>query len=60
LKYPRCIVISDDTYEYLSYGKPIVDFSKLEGMWERTITVSTAGKTFNVTGWKIGWAIGKP
>tara|TARA_B110000503_G_C7126277_1_gene404762 strand:+ start:1228 stop:1362 length:135 start_codon:yes stop_codon:yes gene_type:complete len=44
----------------MSYGKPIVDFAKLEGMWDRTITVSTAGKTFNVTGWKIGWAIGKP
>lgn len=28
------------------------------GMWERTITVGSAGKTFSVTGWKIGWCIG--
>ena len=30
----------------------------LPGMWERTLTVSSAGKTFSVTGWKIGWALG--
>lgn len=30
----------------------------LPGMWERTLTVSSAGKTFNITGWKVGWAIG--
>lgn len=30
----------------------------LPGMWERTITIGSAGKTFSVTGWKIGWAYG--
>ena len=30
----------------------------LPGMWERTLTVSSSGKTFSVTGWKIGWAVG--
>ena len=30
----------------------------LPGMWERTLTIGSAGKTFNVTGWKIGWTIG--
>jgi aspartate/methionine/tyrosine aminotransferase len=29
-----------------------------EGMWDRTITVSSSGKTFSITGWKVGWAIG--
>jgi len=32
----------------------------LPGMWERTITVGSAGKTFSVTGWKVGWAYGPP
>lgn len=30
----------------------------LDGMWERTLTISSAGKTFSVTGWKVGWAVG--
>ena len=30
----------------------------LPGMWERTITIGSAGKTFSVTGWKLGWAVG--
>ena len=30
----------------------------LPGMWERTITIGSAGKTFSVTGWKLGWSIG--
>ena len=30
----------------------------LPGMWDRTITIGSAGKTFSVTGWKLGWAIG--
>lgn len=30
----------------------------LPGMWERTITIGSAGKTFSVTGWKLGWAYG--
>ena len=34
-----------------------VRIATLPGMWERTITLGSAGKTFSVTGWKIGWAI---
>jgi kynurenine--oxoglutarate transaminase/cysteine-S-conjugate beta-lyase/glutamine--phenylpyruvate transaminase len=30
----------------------------LPDMWERTITIGSAGKTFSVTGWKLGWAVG--
>eukprot|EP00747_Dinoflagellata_sp_TGD_P168468 gnl/TRDRNA2_/TRDRNA2_194908_c0_seq1.p1 gnl/TRDRNA2_/TRDRNA2_194908_c0~~gnl/TRDRNA2_/TRDRNA2_194908_c0_seq1.p1 ORF type:complete len:646 (+),score=79.69 gnl/TRDRNA2_/TRDRNA2_194908_c0_seq1:130-2067(+) len=48
----------DDTDSY--YFKPVghVHFAKLPGMWSRTITVSSAGKTFGITGWQVGWAIG--
>ncbi|KPI85451.1 cysteine conjugate beta-lyase aminotransferase- like protein [Leptomonas seymouri] len=52
------IVIADEVYMYLTYGKPHVSIANLPGMWERTITLCSAGKTFSCTGWKIGWAIG--
>jgi aspartate/methionine/tyrosine aminotransferase len=37
-----------------------VRIATLPGMWERTVTLGSAGKTFSVTGWKIGWAIAPP
>lgn len=40
------------------YDRPHVRLASLPGMYERTITVSSSGKTFSVTGWKIGWAVG--
>jgi aspartate/methionine/tyrosine aminotransferase len=58
------LVLSDEVYEWMVYpaddGTPIehVRIATLPGMWERTITLGSAGKTFSVTGWKIGWAIG--
>ncbi|MEZ4360813.1 MAG: methionine aminotransferase [Kofleriaceae bacterium] len=52
-------VISDEVYEHLTYdGHRHVPISTLPGMRERTLTISSAGKTFSVTGWKIGWGIG--
>lgn len=52
------IAISDEVYENLTFDnhqhRP---FSSYPGMYERTITVSNLGKTFEVTGWKIGWTI---
>ncbi|MCX7737038.1 MAG: aminotransferase class I/II-fold pyridoxal phosphate-dependent enzyme [Candidatus Kapabacteria bacterium] len=51
------IVISDEVYEFLTYDNTIhIPISTLTGMKERTITISSAGKTFGFTGWKIGWA----
>lgn len=50
-------VISDEVYEHLVFtGASHVPIASLEGMWERTITISSGGKSFNTTGWKIGWA----
>ena len=52
------LVLSDEVYEWMTYdGTPHVRMATLPGMWERTITLGSAGKTFSVTGWKIGWAI---
>ncbi|KAK5650182.1 hypothetical protein RI129_001211 [Pyrocoelia pectoralis] len=53
------LCISDEVYEWMVY-KPNKHFriATLPGMWERTITIGSAGKTFSVTGWKTGWAYG--
>lgn len=55
------IVISDEVYEHLLFdGRTHTPIATLPGMRERTITISSAGKTFGVTGWKIGWACAPP
>ncbi|XP_054469006.1 kynurenine--oxoglutarate transaminase 1-like [Anoplopoma fimbria] len=52
------LCISDEVYEWLTYdGNKHVKMASLPGMWERTITIGSAGKTFSATGWKVGWAI---
>lgn len=51
------VVIADEVYMHLTYDKPHVSIASLPGMWERTITLCSAGKTFACTGWKIGWVI---
>ncbi|XP_052658318.1 kynurenine--oxoglutarate transaminase 3 isoform X1 [Harpia harpyja] len=53
------LCISDEVYEWLVYkGKKHIKIATLPGMWERTITIGSAGKTYSVTGWKLGWSIG--
>ena len=51
-------IVTDEVYEHLIFdGLPHVPVATLPGARERTITLSSAGKTFSTTGWKIGWAI---
>lgn len=53
-----CLVLSDEVYEHLLYdGRSHASVSELPGMRERTVVVSSAAKTFNITGWKTGWAL---
>ncbi|KAF7494577.1 Kynurenine--oxoglutarate transaminase 3 [Sarcoptes scabiei] len=53
------IVIMDEVYEWIFYqGSKHFRMVSLPDMWNRTITIGSAGKTFSVTGWKIGWAYG--
>jgi N-succinyldiaminopimelate aminotransferase len=53
------VVVTDEVYEHLVYdGRRHVPLCTLPGMWERTVTISSAGKTFSFTGWKVGWATG--
>ena len=51
-------VLSDEVYDQIYYEDEHVRIATLPGMWERTITVGSAGKTFGVTGWRVGWLIG--
>jgi N-succinyldiaminopimelate aminotransferase len=52
------IVITDEVYEHLVYDGRHVPLATLPGMWERTLTVSSLGKTHSLTGWKVGWVSG--
>ncbi|WP_040864785.1 pyridoxal phosphate-dependent aminotransferase [Nocardia exalbida] len=53
------LVLTDEVYEHLTYdGAEHISLATLPGMAERTIVVSSAAKTFSVTGWKTGWACG--
>src|SRR5215203_53097 len=54
------VVVADEVYEHMTYGVPHVPIATLPGMAERTLTISSAGKTFSVTGWKVGWLHGPP
>jgi len=52
-------VVTDEVYEHLVFpGATHVSVATLPGMWERTLTISSAGKTFSATGWKVGWVSG--
>ncbi|MFN8377321.1 MAG: aminotransferase class I/II-fold pyridoxal phosphate-dependent enzyme [Anaerolineae bacterium] len=54
-------VISDEVYEHLTFeGTPHTPIAALPGMLDHTVTVSSLGKTFSVTGWKVGWIYGPP
>ena len=53
------IAITDEVYEHLVFdGLEHIPLATLPGMAERTLTISSLGKTFSVTGWKVGWATG--
>ncbi|QUQ70404.1 aminotransferase [Kutzneria sp. CA-103260] len=53
------VAITDEVYEHLIFdGREHVTLSSLPGMYERTLAISSSGKTFNSTGWKIGWVCG--
>jgi len=58
-RHPDLLVISDEVYKYIVHsGEPHVHFASLPGMFDRTVTLSSAGKTFSITGWQTGWCVG--
>ena len=53
------VAVTDEVYERILFdGAEHVPLATLPGMWERTLTISSTGKTFSMTGWKIGYAVG--
>uniref|UniRef100_A0A942SZF6 Aminotransferase class I/II-fold pyridoxal phosphate-dependent enzyme n=1 Tax=Neobacillus citreus TaxID=2833578 RepID=A0A942SZF6_9BACI len=54
------LIITDEVYEHLTFTTPHVPIASLPGAAERTVSISSAGKTFNTTGWKIGWLTAPP
>ncbi|KAJ8595285.1 PLP-dependent transferase [Rhizopogon salebrosus TDB-379] len=53
------LVMADEVYDCLVFdGKEHIRFATLPGMWDRTVTVLSAGKAFAATGWRVGWLIG--
>jgi aspartate/methionine/tyrosine aminotransferase len=58
-KYPHVMVISDDVYYRLPFdGREHHLFADIGDNFKKTITIFSAGKMLNCTGWKVGWAIG--
>ena len=51
-------LVTDEVYEHLVFDAPHVPLATEQGAWERTVSISSGGKTFSATGWKIGWATG--
>jgi N-succinyldiaminopimelate aminotransferase len=54
------VAICDEVYEHIAFEVEHVPLATLPGMRERTVTISSAGKTFSLTGWKIGWTCAPP
>ena len=53
------VAVTDEVYEHITYdGVQTVALASLPGMRERTLTLSSTGKSFSLTGWKIGWGVG--
>ncbi len=52
------VAITDEVYERMVYDGEHLRLATFPGMWERTLTLSSIGKSFSLTGWKTGWAIG--
>jgi len=59
-RWPQVTVVSDEVYKFTVHGEghEHVHFASLPGMFDRTLTLSSAGKTFSVTGWQVGWIVG--
>jgi methionine transaminase len=55
--YPNVIVLSDEVYEYITFEKKHISVHHRPKLWDKSVSVSTFGKSFHVTGWKIGYLI---
>lgn len=56
-KHPKVLLLSDEVYEFITFEKKHISVNTIESLRERSIVVSSFGKTFHITGWKIGYLI---
>lgn len=59
-KYPSMIILSDEVYEFISFEKKFISIKHYDEIKDRTLCVSSFGKTFHVTGWKVGYITAPP
>ena len=55
--FPNLLIFSDEVYEYITFDQPHISIHNRQKLWNRSITVSSFGKSFHITGWKIGYII---
>lgn len=53
-------IVTDEIYEYITYGAPHISVARYPEARDRTLTISGASKTFAVTGWRVGYSVGPP
>jgi methionine aminotransferase len=58
--FPNLYVLSDEVYEFITFEKKHISAHQIEGIKDRAIIVSSFGKTFHITGWKIGYLVAPP
>lgn len=56
-KYPNVMLLSDEVYEYITFEKKHISVNSIENLRKKSIIVSSFGKTFHITGWKIGYLV---
>jgi methionine aminotransferase len=55
--HPQLLVLSDEVYEYITFEQAHISVHHFPNLWDRIITVSSFGKSFHITGWKVGYLI---
>ena len=55
--FSNLVIFSDEVYEYITFEQPHISIHNRQKLWNRSITVSSFGKSFHITGWKIGYVI---
>jgi methionine aminotransferase len=56
-KYPKALLLSDEVYEYITFEEKHISANSRKKLHEKTIIISSFGKTFHITGWKIGYLV---
>ena len=56
-KFPKTILLSDEVYEYITFEEKHISANTREKLYEKTVIISSFGKTFHITGWKIGYLV---